>query len=304
MNVTDHPELEVLQGYLNNSASAEFSSLRMHLAQCSQCRTLLDGLTGLKDISQLNTNTLTETQHQQIDDFINDRLHGNEKVSTQALIDSKPEAMKTALHYASLQAAQNRTSKNSSNSASSALLAANSSTWSTIKSKLKSLFSYQTPIWITAPTAAAVVALLSFNLYEKSNEELNYTIASYQDNEIIQFRSKNSLPGIGFFAKSENQTMHFSGVNITLTDNRNFNINWPAIDKAVKYNIRLQVFDQGIKKLIGNVTTDMNSVLITSQLNNINHRYEWVLTGETSDNLTFMANGGFVINNSEKGHLR
>lgn len=301
--MNDHPEIEDLQNYLNNSSGAEFNGLRLHLAQCLQCRTLVEGLTNLNDISKQQTDSLTEDQHQKIDDYLQNRLNVDDHKKQKAFIYSNPHAMKAALHYASRQSAQNRQAMNQTAPASTQQ-STGSNLWSRITSSLAALFSYQSPAWITAPTAAAVVALLSFNLYQQSSEEPNYNIASYQDNAIIQFRSRNSLPGIGFFAKSENTTVDFSGVDITVSENKNFIIHWPAIAKAVKYNLRLQVFDQGNKKLIGSITTDKNSALITTELTNIFHRYEWVLTGETSENLSFMANGGFVINNLEKGSLR
>lgn len=295
--MNEHPEIETLQNYLDNSSSSEFSAVRLHIAQCLQCRTLVENLMNLKDISQQVTDPLTEHQHQMIDDYINDRLSANEKEKQKDFIDSNPQAMKAALHYASKQSAFKRHAKSKTISKQQTSF---SSFWSVLRDKFKPLFSYQAPVWISAPATAAFVALISFSLYENQQNSRGYKIASYQDNAIIQFRPVNSLPGIGFFAKSENSEMHYNNVDITVTENRDFIIHWPAIEKAIKYNLRLQVFDQGTKKQIGNITTDKNSALITTGLENIYHRYEWVLTGETSDKLTFMANGGFVINNTQR----
>lgn len=301
MNVKDHPELEILNKYLANSASAEFSELRLHLAQCSECRAQVDGLKALTHISQLPTDTLTETQHQQIQDYINDDLPINEHKSIEQFIHSNPSAMKAALHVTSNNSLQDRMN------AAPAPEFHKSSTndlFSTLSAYLKSLFSYQTPLWISAPLTAALVALLSLNLFEQNSTQQPYTIASYQDNAIIQYRSKDNLPGIGFFAKSEVSSSAYDGLQVSVSDDRHFEIRWPAISNALNYKLRLHRFNQGNKSLVSELTTDKTSVIIETESVEIFSRYEWALTGETSDERTFMANGGFVINPSIQGKKR
>lgn len=306
MNVNDHPELEDLNNYLSNSSSAEFGSLRLHLAQCSQCRTLVDGLMGLKNISQQQTlDTLTEDQHQSINDYINGRLSNSEHNEINKFIYANPSAMKAALHLASQKSLLDRsyTSDTSTESLSNSTQSV-SHYYSGIFSKLKSLITYQAPIWISVPAAAAFIALLSVNLFEQDTTQKLYNIASYQDNAVMQFRSKDNLPGIGFFAKEEHTSVNYEGLQVAVTDDKHFSLRWPAIANAVKYNLKLQVFNNGNKTLVGDITTDDTSAVISTELENIYHRYEWVLTGETSDNRVFMANGGFVINHSNTGSLR
>lgn len=326
MNVKDHPELEELQKYLINSAAAEYSELRLHLAQCSECRSQVDGLNALKHISQLPaetlndtlTATLTEAQHQQIQDYINDDLSLNEnrdedhkkheRKQTEQLIQSNPAAMKAALHLTSNKALQERmnlstvpSNQESSNQESSSLESSKDSLFSTLTAYIKSLFSYQTPLWIGAPLTAALVALLSITLFEQNTTQPPYTIASYQDNPIIQFRSKDNLPGIGFFAKSEISSATYDGLQVKVSDESHFELRWPAISNAVKYKLRLHRFNQGSKTLVNEITTDKTSVIIETESAEIFSRYEWALTGETSDERTFMAKGGFVINPSIQG---
>ena len=114
MTVSEHPELEQLKNYLNNSASAEFSGLRLHLAQCSQCRALIDGLTGLEQVSQqvlsmqTERDTLSEQQHQKIADYIDGRLSGDEHLQIKEFLQLNPLAMKAALHYASHSSAMDK----------------------------------------------------------------------------------------------------------------------------------------------------------------------------------------------------
>lgn len=302
----DHPELEVLNKYLINSAAAEFSELRLHLAQCSECRAQVDGLKALSHISQLPTDTLTETQHQQIHDYIFDDLsldanQNDQRKKTEQFIHSNPSAMKAALHITSNKALQDRLD---ATTAPAFHESSTNNVFSTFSGYLKSLFSYQTPLWISAPLTAALVALLSLNLFEQNSTQKAYTIASYQDNAIIQFRSKDDLPGIGFFAKSEVSSTAYDGLQVTVSDNRHFEIRWPAISNAVKYKLRLHRFNQGNKSLVSDITTDSTSVIIETEFVEIFSRYEWALTGETSDERTFMAKGGFVITPSIQGKKR
>lgn len=301
MNVKDHPELEVLNKYLINSTSAEFSDLRLHLAQCSECRAQVDGLNALAHISHLPTDTLTETQHQKIHDYINDELPVGERKEIEQFIHSNTSAMKAALHITSHNSLQDRIS-------SATVTGFQESTTnrflSTFSAYLKSLLSYQTPLWISAPVTAALVALLSLNLFEQNATQQPYTIASYQDNAIIQFRSKDNLPGIGFFAKSELSSTDYDGLQVNVSDNRHFELHWPAISNAVKYKLRLHRFNQGKKSLVSELTTDRTSVVIETESEKIFSRYEWSLTGNTSDNRSFMAKGGFVINPSIQGKKR
>lgn len=306
--MNDHPEIESLKSYLNNSAATEFNDLRLHLAQCSQCRTEVEGLIGLQKITELSASNssdndvLSEQQHQLITDYIDGRLSEAEFQQQKEFLQSNPAAMKAALHYASHKSAMDRSIseslKKSTQVSSSDQL--NSSLWVGLlikfKSKAKSLANLQTPVWLTVPVAATLVALLTINLFNQPiTEQPLVSIARYQDNAIIQFRSKEQIPGIGFFAKSTQLSKSYAGVSVSIAEDKYFKLQWPSVPDAIKYNIRLQMFDQGNKIVMGEVATEKNSAVITVDIDDISHRYEWVLSGETSDARVFFANGGFVI---------
>jgi len=300
--VNEHPELDLLKAYLENSAADKFGDIRLHLAQCEQCRSHVNALTDLKTISHQSTCSLDELQHRKISDYVNNELSPDDRQAQETLIDSDPQAMKAALHYASQKSFLERSAQ--LESSSNKTTASKHSFWSSYSEKLISLFSYQTPAWLSVPVSAALIALLGFNLFAPDKTQQPYTIASYQDNAIIQFRSKDNLPGIGFFSQTESSSESYKGIDITVTQDNQFKFVWPAIANATKYNLRLQVFDQGKKSVIGNISTSQASAIISPKLNDLFHRYEWVLTGDTSENQTFMANGGFVITPSTKGNKR
>lgn len=301
MNVNEHPELELLKSYLRNSAAMQFSDLRLHLAECSECRHQLDGLMGLQQVvEQLSTDVLSDQQHQHIADYINGGMSEAECQQQKLFLHSSPAAMKAALHYVSHKSAMDKSISepvSKANHVSDGL-------WKITLAKLKALTCMQTPIWFTVPTATAIVALLAVNVFNQPEyDQSTVSIANYQDNAIIQFRSKDHLPGIGFFAKSDQLTEAYNGVKVSVSESGQFNIQWPPVPGAIKYNLRLQVFDKGIKTVLGEVTTKTNSALIPVKLDNLNHRYEWVLSGETGDNRVFFVNGGFVISIEQKGIL-
>ena len=300
MNVSDHPNLDLLKNYLNNSKAVEFNSLRLHLAQCSQCRTLVDGLASLESICQQPTSdTLNEQQHQQISDYIHGRLDTAEAQQINELINSDPFAMKAALHYASHKSSIERTMDLNRPSSTSSMQA------TLIFNKLKSLLRFKSPVWLSVPVTAALIALLSFNLFNQSSpDQPPYTIANYQDNPIIQFRSKESLPGIGFFKQSGQLSKNYNGLQVSVSDDNQLTLRWPPVSDAAKYTLRLQIFEKGNKIVLADITTKNSFADISLKLQTIFHRYEWELSGETHDNQVFMANGGFVINDSNKGNLR
>ncbi|MBI3187446.1 MAG: hypothetical protein HYZ31_06255 [Gammaproteobacteria bacterium] len=313
MAVSNHPELATLQNYLANSAADEFAGLRLHLAQCSSCRELVTGLSGAEQMTQhtaanySGADGLTEQQHQNIVDYIDNRLAENERLQQKEFIQANAAAMKAALHYASHKSAMD---KALSGSKADAARQSNEKINKSIQhfdlwNTLKDLVTIKAPVWLTVPATAALVALLSINLFNQPEiGHTGYTIASYQDNPVIQFRAKEAQPGIGFFARPSQSAEPYKAVRVSVSEGNRFTIHWPPVTGAVIYNLRLQMFNQGSKLVVGEVTTKNNSAVITADLDNIYHRYEWVLSGETSDNRAFISSGGFVINHTEQGVLK
>jgi hypothetical protein len=308
--VSDHPETALLQNYLNNIAAAEYSELRLHLIRCAHCRAVVDGLSGLQAISQQpqDTNeTLTEHQQQQIADFIDGNVRAADQQPISDFIQSSAAAMKAALHYASHKSAMDKAAIKPVLAArqASTLSAKHNAPLNAWLNKLKSLISIQTPVWFSVPATAAIVALISINLLHQPVPDNNvYAIANYQDNAIIQFRTKSALPGIGFFARSGQVSEPYADVSVAVTENKQIKIQWPPVSGALNYTLRLQMFHQGNKTVLGEVTTTDTSAAISTGLDNIFHRYEWVLSGDTQDNRVFVSSGGFVISKPDTGISR
>lgn len=307
--VSNHPELATLKDYLANSAAENYAGLRLHLAQCPACRELVSGLSGVQLMTSMQNAsvTLTEQQHQGIADYIDGLLDAAEAGQQQAVIHSDAAAMKAALHYASHKAAMDQALSRSDADSAAIMKSTNASSqsWSGIFSALKDMLSFQAPVWLTVPVTAALVAVLTIKLLDVTpTQPVGYTIASYQDNPVIQFRARENIPGIGFFARPAQSVEPYQAVKVSVSAGNRFTIQWPPVTGAMIYTLRLQMFNQGSKLVLGEVTTQNNSAVMTVNIDNIYHRYEWVLSGETRDNRAFMSSGGFVINNAAEGDLK
>ena len=302
--MSQHPQLDEIKNYLNNTAAVQFSGLRLHLAQCAECRHLADSVQSLQGISQLQINdSLSEQQHQQIIDYVDGVLNDSAAQKIKILLEENPDAMKAVLHYASHKSASQKVLMDAADAPAQKKSNLNAFKYTTnIFNQIKILLTFQTPVWLSVPVAAALFALLSVNLFNRpDDEQVNFTLASYQDNPVIQFRSKVSLPGIGFFSKTDQLIKTYDGLQVSISDDGRFTLRWPPVAEAATYTLRLQMFEKGNKVELANITTQETYAVIVPELASIYHRYEWKLSGETNDQRDFIAKGGFVINEATKG---
>lgn len=295
--MNDHPDTALLQSYVHNSTAAEYSSLRLHLAQCAHCRAVVHGLSGLQTLLTTGAtaqDNLSEQQQQQIADYLDGHLAAADAQQQHTFIQANASAMKAALHYASQKSAMKIAPAVTKTAYTTAIT--QHAYVETLIAQIKSALSWQTPLWLTVPATAALVALISLNLLPAPNTATPlYAVASYQDNAVIQFRAQDNLPGIGFFAKPSQTVEPYAGVSVVLIDGRHFKIKWPAVAGALNYTLRVQQINQGAKTLVNQISTDSTSAIITPDNDDIFHRYEWLLTGTMRDAKTFISSGGFVV---------
>jgi len=302
--VNQHPELDEIKNYLNNTSADQFSGLRLHLAQCAECRNLASSVQHLQSVSKLQVNdSLSEQQHQQIIDYVDGSLNENVAQEIKILLEENPAAKKAALHYASHKPASQKVLIEPMTVTAGRNASLNSFKFGVnVFNQIKTLLTFQTPVWLSVPVAAALFALLSVNLFTSPDiEQANFTLVSYQDNPVIQFRSKVTSPGIGFFSKTDQLIKTYDGLQVSVSDEGRFTLRWPPVAQAATYTLRLQMFEKGNKVELANITTQETFAVITPALASIYHRYEWKLSGETSDQRDFIAKGGFVINETTKG---
>ena len=283
-----------------------------HLAACEICRnqasiisTLLDQWTDIRQPTEL-----TDDQHKIICDYVDGLLPTDEAEQVRCLLENQPQAMKAALHYQThTTAMQTHLSRDvnvpqpkAASQPSRDYLLSRVKTWGRL------FFSIQSPmVYTMSATATLIIAVLLLVVQYPQDQHGQTMIASYQDNPTIQFTDENKLPGVGFFSQSGNTSKAFEDVRIELIAENTVKISWPEVDGATLYKMRIQVFNQGRKTMLRENSTQTNhttfllepdSLKTNTDANNIQHinkRYEWVLYGNTKDDRTFYATGGFVI---------
>lgn len=288
---TEHPETSDLNDYLQQPQAAEFGALRLHLAGCADCRTQIDALTSLHNhYSSLQSETIDSAQQQQVEDFIDGPADDNAALQN---IKNNSAVLKAALHYASHATAMNEEIKPVVQQQKISIV-------DNLKPLLDHLFEYRSPMWLTASVSAVLVMALSVFVFPEINSaDKNMQIVQYQDNPQIQFRPEHALPGIGFFSKTEEQSHPYGSLRVVYTRPDVIRISWPPVDRAKLYKLRLQMIAQGKKSTLVEISTELNQAEIKLNAADMDHRYEWTLSGITRDEKAFMTSGGFVINSAD-----
>ncbi len=310
--LNSHPEWENILGFVDNPDASEYQEIVLHLASCSDCRIKASEIsqlqTTLKSSEFIQQHTVlglaqskskgvtTALSDGDIEDYVDDKLHGKQQQNIAKLLQDEPQALKAALHYASHQSAMKRQiPKSETNTLVSKVKATQQNNTFNLFSSIKKLFIQPTPAWLMLPVTgfASVLLLLMFNVqFQTDNNKVK--IASYQDNAVIQFSAKNNQPGIGFFSNARKKTIAFDKVSIIFNDNASLNITWPKIKNALSYFIIIKKIDNKQTVVIAEKKLSSNSVTFKDIALLNNRRYQWILTGETSDNESFYATGGFV----------
>jgi len=317
MNTTTHPNTEDIVAYLEDPQAEVFTDICLHIAHCQACRHLAEKLSVVeksikRDGAMLfrsesdKTPELMQAQEQNlIESYVDGQLQGEEQANIKSLIEHNPEALKSALHYASHSAAMQQELEQANESipqpVSNPVTNSNrpefkthaAATW---REKIQHWLNPS--VWIAVPVTAMATAVLVVNLAPLIMSG-NLTVASYQDKPVIQFNSADQLPGIGFFTNAHNVIKPFDKVAVTIENNDSITIRWPGVDMATSYTMRLNKIDNGQKVVIAEKTTSQNWITISGIDTQIDHRYEWVLSGKTIDAQTFYTTGGFVINRQE-----
>ena len=309
MNTDTHPETEDLRAYLGDVDAPEFSALRLHLASCQACRDEITALNAVERFYSTLEQPTDDAAQQLISDYVDGNLQGQAHTNAAALIHDNDSALKAALHYASHSAAMSAALDDSHDAQRSATSAKQNASktglfGTGLFGAIGRWLDMRPPVWAVVPaTAFAVAALVVFLQPYLIGQQEQYRVASYQDNPVMQFRKNDELPGIGFFSKAGRSSKAYNKVQVEVLDESRLRIIWPAVDKAVQYTMRLQMFNQNQKISLGEITTKVPTATFeTTQLNS-ERRYEWILSGKTDDEMTFYSSGGFVISKTDQAGL-
>ncbi|MFV2060800.1 MAG: hypothetical protein ACC653_08945 [Gammaproteobacteria bacterium] len=305
MKIDTHPSTENIIAFLEAPDSLDYNDLELHLASCSGCRLQVNRLSQLqKDLlspdfvqqqllqgitSKKSTEFETALSEGKIENYVDNKLDKNEYQNIDELVKNDPQALKAALHYASHKSAMQR------ELAEPAIDVAKRTNYFDLVALFKKYFTMTIPAWVMIPaTGFASIVLVIFMNSQLVNQQDAIKIASYQDNAVIQYSGKNTPPGIGFFSNAFTKVKPFNNVKIEVVGESTLKLNWPKIENAVSYSIRVQKIDKGQNIIVGeltgpNTTVEFKDIKLDKQV-----RYQWILTGKTTANETFYSSGGFV----------
>lgn len=287
MDANNHPEDQLIQDYLKAPDSKSFDELRLHLAGCGYCRRRTEMTAMLREQGHW-----LESERSAADPGVADLLAGKldpeQAHQLKQEIKQDPARLRAALHYASHAHAMREITGPA---------APREPAWTGITSRLGDWLNFQAPLWQMAPVVAVImtVAVLVINQYDVLDRHGQARIVAFQDEQTLRYVSQETQPGIGFFSQQGAHAKPFGGMEIELLAGNRLRLSWPEIPDASDYNLKLQVFRAGETRVLARQTLSSTSAELVIAEPLTQHRYEWVLSGNTRDNRSFQTNGGFVI---------
>jgi len=294
MSDTKHLETEQLIAYSEQPDLAELHSVGLHLASCGQCRMDLQALSSLRQHAgwiSTQSESLSADIAIDVGDLVHQRLSASGADELRERIKQNPAELKQALHYVRHHTAMKKQVNKAADSSPEISFVGR------IRQRLVTLLQFETAVWKLIPLTVVLVtsaALFSESFFQPAPVQLA-KVVQFKDQTRIQFVAQESQPGIGFFANSAQSSRLFEGVSVALNRDREMTFSWPVIKDATSYQLKLQVFRDGETVVLGRVSSEDTNALIRLDEDPGQHRYEWVLTGDTINKQSFQANGGFVV---------
>lgn len=293
MAYIEHPDDTLLQAYQQEPDADRFIDVSLHLASCADCRQQLQQVQYFRSIyPDLASEAINEQQQTRVDDFITGALGGSEYSLAKDEILSNPAMLKSALYSLSLQPELPLQTE-------SADLSPVSESKQGLWSSLIEWINWPTPAWAGFATAALITltmtSLVLTNNVAKDAAHTSIHIASYQDNKSMRFIPRQTVPGIGFFSAANNHARPYDNIQLSLNSDQGLQIEWQPVEKANQYELALYRHSDGHRQLVKKVTTTEPHTTLQLGLESLNQRFEWVLSGNTDEQETFITSGGFVI---------
>lgn len=312
-----HPTAEQLCGYMESPESREHGDIRRHLMACDQCRLQIDNLSQLEmDIKHFVPrfaagHDFAEDAEQRVEQFIDHQNTGEQNQTMEKQIKSDPDALKSALHYAVHSAAMSRNletmdSKPVITTASTSTTSSKSGFYHLL-SLVKQSLQWPMPAWALAPASFAVAALISVALISNTANQHAVQIATYQDDATITFERAGMPSGsIGFFHDAQSSSKPFTGIKIAVNregapgnagkiESKQLVFQWPAVEKAVDYELSIYYYQNNEKQLLAQQTSKATQLSFANLKLNDGRHYEWQLSGNTENGLKFGTKGDFVV---------
>lgn len=287
MDPTEHPEDQLILNYVKAPGADGFNELRLHLADCRYCRRRTELTALLREQGHWLESEAVEPDAR-IAELIAGNLSTEQVAELQQDLKQDPDSLRAALHYASHARAMDELKQARQNRVS---------VWTLIPTLLQQCFSFKAPIWKTVPAVAVLLVLATLivdQIVPQDNNGVGRVIV-FSDNQVIQFVGHESQPGIGFFNQPTANTEPFTGMSVEVIGHNRLRLIWPEVETVQAYKLKLQVFRDGETQVLARRTLATTSVDLEIAEPLTQHRYEWIVSGDTSDNRSFQASGGFVI---------
>lgn len=301
---TQHPHKETLAHYLESPDSSDHGEIRRHLLHCNECRQQIDLLSRLE--LDIRNHVARTTRHEAISDdelydvekYVDGELDGQHAESIRDSLKRDPDALKSALHYATHSAAMSRELKLPAAPAKFGKTPS-SSLFASLWSQLKSLIEIPLPAWSMVPASLVIAAIISGILVNNFAETKHGpVITAFQDNASISFRREGIPAGsIGFFHDAQSQSIPFKGMKLAL-ENNTLVMRWDAIESAKNYHLSIfEITQTGKKELVSQESTNNEIRFSSIKLQPLRH-YQWLLNGKTGDGMQFETSGDFIYSNA------
>jgi hypothetical protein len=292
MTFSDHPQDDLLQAYRRDPDAERFSAISLHLAQCSECRRQIEMMETLQAVyPRIDNEVPSEAQQQRIDELANDALSDTQRQQLKQEIRENPVMLKSALY----SLANEVQIEAPADSAFHAETLEPQGLWSRVKQWLD----VPTPVFggaVAASLIALTVGTLQLNTASLDQDLADQpNIVAYQDSSSMRFIPPQSVPGIGFFSGANNYAKPYGNIELEFNADNRLQMLWPDVEGATEYQISLYRFNEGDKQLVHKATTAEPRTMVDLQLESYNQRFEWTLSGTTTEQETFITSGGFVI---------
>lgn len=296
MNTQMHPDHSQLNAYAFQPEADELSHVGLHLAGCKQCRDEVMLSSRLQaNFATIADEACSAEQQQLVDDYLYNDKNTPRSEHLKQVIRDNPLLLKSTLHSLSHSSTQTVSQAISQPQQASAR--------QSFFSLCIQWFQALTSTWTLVGATAIITLALTVLVMQQSALNLApadpVSIASYQDNKRVRFFPRDQLPGIGFFSGAMQSSETYRNIDIKIDANHSLVLNWHPVNNALEYEISLFHFLRGEKKLIDTFKTHQTSGLFKLEQNGYNQRYEWVLSGHTTDDKTFITSGGFVLQKRE-----
>ncbi len=298
INESQHPDQTALNSYALRPEAEEFIPLSLHLAQCRQCRDEFDMSQRIRtEFVALPREKISEDQQQIVNEFLYAGTDSARKAKLRQQIRQQPEMMKSALY----SLAQQIPDKVAAKETGAASVSPSRRSWFNL---FLTWLQWRSPVWVTAGVTAVLVVSLSLLLFNLPGDDgigaSEIGVASYRDDASIRFFPRNHPPGIGFFSGAMQSTQPFPGVRVALRGERQLVVNWPAVPQASGYRLELYRHAEGGKTLVSSSESTTPGAIIDIRSEDYDHRLEWILSGDTRDDRSFVSAGGFIVHRIQR----